>query len=184
MQHKAGTAQKAIDAAGNVGSGAVASALAWMLTTFGVTPDPALAKLLAGVGFVCGVAFALVYRRYAAIITRRGPHERAAYDGLRQSLLAGGLPARIYSERLRVVLDRVDRFFGDADMADRTLWPRAFGLRTPAPLWTAPAFDRCLLLALLYPIVTICVIWAISAQDSPHFRLRRRSRRRPASRPA
>lgn len=42
-------------------------------------------------------------------------------------------------------------------MADRALFPRAFGLRTPASLWTAPAFDRCLFLALLYP-----VIWAVS----------------------
>jgi hypothetical protein len=30
--------------------------------------------------------------------------------------------------------NRMDTFFGDAGMADRTLWPKAFGLRTPAPL--------------------------------------------------
>jgi hypothetical protein len=35
-------------------------------------------------------------------------------------------------------------------MADRTLFPHAFGLKKAAPLWTAPAFDRCLLLALIY----------------------------------
>ena len=52
-------------------------------------------------------------------------------------------------------------------MADRTLFPHAFGLRTPAPLWTAPAFDRCLLLALFYPIVTILLIWAISGHVGP-----------------
>ena len=51
--------------------------------------------------------------------------------------------------------------------ADRTLWPHAFGLRTPAPLWTAPAFDRCLLLALLYPILTMSVIWAASGHVGP-----------------
>jgi hypothetical protein len=52
-------------------------------------------------------------------------------------------------------------------MADRTLFPHAFGLKTPAPLWTAPAFDRCLLLALIYPVVTIFVIWAISGHFGP-----------------
>jgi hypothetical protein len=57
----------------------------------------------------------------------------------------------------------VDRFFGDAG----TEGQRAFGLKKPAPLWTAPAFDRCLLLALLYPIVTIFVIWAISGDGGP-----------------
>jgi hypothetical protein len=36
------------------------------------------------------------------------------------------------------------------------------GLETSGARWTAPAFDRCLLLALLYPIVTIIVVWAWS----------------------
>jgi hypothetical protein len=43
----------------------------------------------------------------------------------------------------------------------------AFGLKTPAPLWTAPAFDRCLLLALIYPIATIFIIWAVSGHVGP-----------------
>jgi hypothetical protein len=47
------------------------------------------------------------------------------------------------------------------------LLPHAFGLKKPAPLWTAPAFDRCLLLALIYPIATIFVIWAISGHVGP-----------------
>jgi hypothetical protein len=49
----------------------------------------------------------------------------------------------------------------------RSLFPHAFGLRTPAPLRTAPAFDRCLLLALLYPILTIFLIWAVSGHVGP-----------------
>jgi hypothetical protein len=52
-------------------------------------------------------------------------------------------------------------------MKSRTLSPRAFGLKTPAPLWTAPAFDRCLLLALIYPIATIFLIWAIFGHVGP-----------------
>lgn len=57
--------------------------------------------------------------------------------------------------------------FGDAGMANRTLFPRAFGLRTPASLWTAPALDRCLLLALVYPVATIFVIWAVTGHVGP-----------------
>jgi hypothetical protein len=52
----------------------------------------------------------------------------------------------------------LERFFGDAGMADRTLFPRVFGLKKPAPLWTAPSFDRCL---------AIWLIWA--ALQPSHF---------------
>jgi hypothetical protein len=47
-------------------------------------------------------------------------------------------------------------------MPDRTLFPHAFGLRTPVPLWSAPSLDRCLLLAFIYPIATIMFIWIVS----------------------
>jgi hypothetical protein len=59
--------------------------------------------------------------------------------------------------------DAVDRFFGDA----LHLGQRAFGLRTPAPLWTAASLNRCLLLALIYPIATIFIFWAISGHVGP-----------------
>jgi hypothetical protein len=137
MAKSGSTGLTAIGTAGGVAT----SAMTWLLT--GISLDPALAKLLTGVAFVIGIAFILVYWRYVAIITRQGPHECAAYDALRRSLAQGGRRARIYSERLRAALGAVDRFFGDAGLAERTLWPRAFGLHTPAPLWTAPAFDRC-----------------------------------------
>ena len=96
-----------------------------------------------------------------------GSIERQDYDKLRASLDGGNLAARLYAKWLTAFLDGVERFFGDAGMADRTLFPRAFGLKKPAPLWTAPAFDRCLLLALIYPIATIFVIWAISGHVGP-----------------
>jgi hypothetical protein len=110
-----------------------------------------------------------VYRRYFLLLgaDRRRPTERRAYDALRASLAEGNLAVRLYSERLTRFLDWIDHFFGDAGKADQTLFPHAFGLRTPAPLWTAPAFDRCLLLALIYPIATIFVIWAASGHVGP-----------------
>jgi hypothetical protein len=140
---------------------AVSELLAW------VTEGSALATLgkvllLA----VCAPILGLIYRRYIGILgaDRRKQAERQAYDALRASLAEGNMAARLYAERLTRFLNWIDRFFGDAGMAERTLFPHAFRLRTPAPLWTAPALDCCLFLALLYPIATISVIWAISGQ--------------------
>ena len=122
-------------------------------------------------GTAGGLALALMYWRYFGILGASaeplGSLERQAYNALRASLATGGLPARLYSRWLTGFLDAVDRFFGDAGMADRTLFPRAFGLCTPAPLWTAPAFDRCLLLALIYPALMILTTWAISGHVGP-----------------
>ncbi len=42
-----------------------------------------------------------------------------------------------------------------------------FRLREASPLWTAPAFDRCLLIALLYPIVTVILFWVVSGHVGP-----------------
>lgn len=39
--------------------------------------------------------------------------------------------------------------------------------REQAALWTAPAFDRCLLLALFYPVAAIFVIWTVSGEVGP-----------------
>jgi hypothetical protein len=96
-----------------------------------------------------------------------GSRKRRAYDALREDLKKGGRPATLYIEWLHIFLDAIERFFGDAGMAHRTLFPHAFGLRMPAPLWTAPALDRCLLLALAYPILTILVIWVASGHVGP-----------------
>ncbi len=77
-----------------------------------------------------------------------GSLERQDYERLRASFAGGSLAARLYAKWLTAFLDWIERFFGDVGMADRTLFPGAFGLKKPAPLWTAPALDRCLLLGL------------------------------------
>jgi hypothetical protein len=142
---------------------AVTELLAWL--TGGSAPA-ALTKVLLAVG---ALVFGLLYRRYVGILgaDRRRPAEPQAYDALRKSLAEGNMAARIYAERLTRFLDWIDRFFGDDGKADQTLFPHAFGLKTPAPLWTAPALDRCLLLALFYPVAAIFVIWAISGHVGP-----------------
>jgi hypothetical protein len=128
--------------------------------------DPALAALISIVGSVGILALALRFQRYLGILSAGaeppGSLERQDYDRLRDSLATGNLATRLYARWLTAFLDEVDRLVGDAETADRTLFPHAFGLKTPAPLWTAPAFDLCLLLALIYPIVAISLIWAVS----------------------
>jgi hypothetical protein len=104
-----------------------------------LTGGSALAALGKVLLAICALIFGLIYRRYLGILgaDRRKPAERQAYDALRTSLTEGNLAARLYARWLTKFLDWIDRFFGDADKADRTLFPHAFGLRTPAPLWTA-----------------------------------------------
>jgi hypothetical protein len=92
----------------------------------------------------------------------RGLRGRAVYDVLLAELRSAGTPARVYRDWLTKALDRVDVFFGDPGRNDKSWFARALGLETPGARWTAPAFDRCLLLALLYPIVTIIAVWALS----------------------
>jgi hypothetical protein len=148
---------------------ALGAALAWL--TAGSTVGPAMATLLSLVGGICFLAFSLLYRRYIGVLGAgaepEGSPERQAYDVLRESLVGGNLAGRLYARWLTGFLDAVDRFFGDSGITDRTLFPHAFGLKKPAPLWTAPSFDRCLLLALVYPIVTIFGIWAVSGHVGP-----------------
>jgi hypothetical protein len=116
-------------------------------------------------------AIPFVYVFYLGLLAQgakpEGSIERQDYDRLRANLAGGNLAARLYAKWLTKFLDWIEHFFGDAGMADRTLFPRAFGLKKPAPLWTARALDRCLFLALLYPIATIFLIWAISGHVGP-----------------
>jgi hypothetical protein len=137
----------------------------------GLLPEgPGRTLVYVVVGLCLPVAI-VVYKYYLGLLAEggepEGSLERQDYDKLRASLAGGNLAARLYAKWLTAYLDQVERFFGDAGMADRTLFPRAFGLKTPAPLWTAPAFDRCLLLALIYPIATIFLIWAIFGHVGP-----------------
>ena len=122
--------------------------------------------LLAG-----GGVLALVFGRYVGVLgaggAADGTPERLAYDNLRARLSDGGSPTLIYGRLLTAFLNGVDRFFGDHDKAHLGVFQHAFWLRGSYPLWTGAASDRCLLLALIYPIVCILVIWAISGHVGP-----------------
>jgi hypothetical protein len=170
-QSKAGKAARTgvTQVLGPVALGVLGAFGAWL--ALGSAPHGAAQTLLVATTGLAVAAVPIVYNYYLGVLAQgsapRGSIERRDYESLRASLEGENLPARLYARWLGVFLDWIDRFFGDKGMADRTLFPHAFGLRTPAPLWTAPAFDRCLFLALIYPVVTIFLIWTISGQVGP-----------------
>jgi hypothetical protein len=144
------------------------SLLAGGLVTWSTTGSfgSALSALCSLFGAIGALSIALVYNFYFGVLgaseKRRGTPERRAYKLFRRRLSDDNSPAQIYTRWLEIALRWVERFFHDAGMADGTLFPHAFGLRRAAPLWTAPAFDRCLLIAAIYPVGTIFIFWIVS----------------------
>jgi len=129
---------------------------------------PGLLRVFFAALMICA---AVLGRRYYLILggadERHGSEERERYDALRQGLSQGGMPTIVYNRWLKIALEKVDEFFGDAGRKDSSWIARALHLETDGPRWTAPAFDRCLLLALIYPIVTVFAVWAFSGHVGP-----------------
>ena len=86
---------------------------------------------------------------------------RARYLAVRTSIAEDRLE-HFYARGIRWILVRVDRFFGDAGKPESSLWPNAFGLQQAAPLWTPQSYDKCLTIALFYPIAVIFLVWGWS----------------------
>jgi hypothetical protein len=114
------------------------------------------------VAYISSYNYSVIFRDYG--LDSADDDERAVFDGLRARLAAGGRFIPVYNDLLTRGLDRVDRFFGDDDPAVKTLWPGAFGFKGAKPFWTAPAYDRCLLIALLYPLAVLFVVWGVSGE--------------------
>jgi hypothetical protein len=134
-------------------------------------PEGALGTTLFWFVVLCAAATPFVFRYYVGLVGQ-GSHpesslERQDYEKLRASLAGDNRAARLYAQWLIRFLDWIERFCGDVGMADRTLFPHLFWLTKPAPLWTAPALDRCLLLAVLYPVAMIFLIWMLFGQVGP-----------------
>jgi hypothetical protein len=115
---------------------------------------------------VAGAVLTLMSARYTLVLGYRGlPNgspERQVYDSLISSLRQGGIPARLYSLLLTRFLGTMEVVLGDAGTAQF-----AFGMEKGAPLWTAAAFNRCLLFTAPYMMATILVIWAVSGHVGP-----------------
>ena len=109
----------------------------------------------------------LVFRHYHAILGGEGiarGSRRQAYDDLRESLTAGGTPARLYANWLERALHLVEDFFGEAHATERSSLQQVIGLSRPAALWTAPALDRCILFAFIYPQALLFLGWLMSGR--------------------
>ena len=167
-QSAGGFVAKAI---GFVISGAIA-AVPWLTAGWSGIIGSVLTIGLTALCVIGGPASFLVYRRYLGILAAsekpRGSLLRQAYLTLRDTLLGGNLAARLYRSLLTCLLDRLDRYLADADTTT-TAWffPQWLRLKTPKPLWTSAAFDRCLLLALIYPVATVFILWAIAGHVGP-----------------
>jgi hypothetical protein len=132
----------------------------------------ALLDLGIAISVVGGTAAAFVYKYYRGLLAHgaspKGSLEREDFERLRESLAGDNVATRFYSRSLSIFLDQVDCFFCDAALASRASFlPRFLRLRSAAPLWTGAALDRCLLIAFLYPIATIFLIWVISGVTGP-----------------
>jgi hypothetical protein len=90
----------------------------------------------------------------------------AGRERLRTALHAGGHWRRLYIQLLTPALDRLDRFLGDADKASFSL-RSPFGNREAHPYWTCWSFDRCALLALVYPLLSLFVVWVWTGESGP-----------------
>lgn len=71
--------------------------------------------------------------------------ERILYTQLCRSYAGKGAAHRLYDQAIVKLLDWIAHFFGDSDRE--------------RPCWTAPAYDRCLLLAVIYPLVSMYLFW-------------------------
>ena len=90
----------------------------------------------------------------------------AGRQRLREALQAGGHWRRLYVQLLTPALDRLDRFLGDAGKAAFSL-PSPFSNRDPHPYWTGWSFDRCALLALIYPLLSLFAVWVWTGESGP-----------------
>lgn len=133
--------------------------------------DDFLLKLLASIAGAAFVgAFGALYVYYQRLFDNatKTDVDKAAYAEFRQRFELGGMWKELYELWLGRALDRLDRFFGDFGQASPRFVLRLFGLEDrPAPIWTAAAFDKCLLLALVYPVFSVVVIWVVSGDVGP-----------------
>ncbi|MCA8901902.1 MAG: hypothetical protein KDA53_11710 [Hyphomonas sp.] len=116
----------------------------------------------AGLLVLVGVALGLIGLGYFKFVIPSGKvfegeganaeAQRTEYASWRHRLVHGGRVAQTYDDLLSLTLNRVDKMFGDEPASTR---------HRPAT-WTGEALDRCVLLALLYPVLSLLVIWHIT----------------------
>src|SRR5713226_142663 len=110
-------------------------------------------SLLGPIGLIALIAGGFAHYFAAADLESRAGRQR-----VRAALEAGGGLRRLYVRLLTHGLNWLDRFLGDADKAAFSL-PSPFRNREAWPYWTGWSFDRCALLAIIYPLLSLFVVW-------------------------
>jgi len=110
--------------------------------------------------------------RYSAILNGadKGDDDpnRRRYLEFKNRVASGDDWSRLYGRWVKRLLYVIDRFFGDLRQATPRCFRRSLGLGSlPTPLWTAASFDRCLLIALIYPIAAVFGIWLLTGRVGP-----------------
>ena len=128
-----------------------------------IATDPSLLKIVL---FVAPLLFFGAAVHYYFVLgggdEPAGSYSRGKYDALRDDLEDGGGFNLTYARGLGRVLDWLDGVMGDRGAAPESRLARSMGVETRRPTWTAAAYDRCLLLAMLYPLVSIFALWVWS----------------------
>ena len=142
-------------------SGTIAALIAGILLQ--AIPGHPIAIGLVCIALVMSVVFLVCANWYWMILDYRdspeGSKARDAYNHLRSNLRGINKPrdtpfGERYRNEITNKLNGIARWFGDADYQVR-------------PLWTPESYDRCLLLACLYPTVSLLVIWIIGGTSGP-----------------
>jgi hypothetical protein len=125
-------------------------------------------KLLAvSAGLIVAIGF-LLFQRYSEILSygfdKPGSYRFRLYNRFRAILSEGGLFRWNFFHGMKSFLQTLERFFLDGNKTSSALSRRTFGLEEPFPLWTAPAFDRCLLIAAIYPLTSMIFFWSVTGQ--------------------
>jgi hypothetical protein len=102
------------------------------------------------------VAFGFLEAKHWRGALQEPGHDR---ERLRSFLKEGGNLRLGYINLITRALDWLDRFLGDHDKAELSL-RLPFGHWPTRPYWTGWSFDKCMLLAMVYPALTMFITWA------------------------
>ncbi len=109
------------------------------------------------------IAFVLIPGGITFYFAAADLENAAGRQRVRVALEAGGRWRRLYVWLLTGGLNRLDRFLGDADKTAFSL-PSPFRNREAWPYWTGWSFDRCALLALIYPVLSLFAVWVWTSE--------------------
>ena len=123
-----------------------------------------------------GVVFLGFFIWYWIILDYRdsaeGSKARVAYNRLRSNLRGVNKSkdtpfGEWYRNEITNKLNGVARWFGDADHLNSNRLCGQLGLVQARTLWTSESYDRCMFLALLYPLVCLFIFWVINGTTGP-----------------